>query len=50
MYRNKKITPKMLSRLVAQITGWKTVAVACESCGRMMRFTRRGVAMKISAR
>jgi len=39
----------MLSKLVNEMIGWKKVAVVWESCGRIRRLIRRGVAMNTNA-
>jgi len=44
------MTPKTLSKLIIKIIGWKKAVVVSDSCGKVKRLIRSGVAMNTSAR
>ena len=44
------MTPKALSKLVIEMIGWKKVAAVSESCVKIKRLIRSGVAMNTSVK
>jgi hypothetical protein len=50
MYRSRKMTPMTLNRLVIEMICLKNTTVVSDSCGRIKRLMKRGVAINISVK